>query len=247
MNETITGFVCTGGWIEIVEHGERVTTALLKIRPEIADDPDFDRWDSWRPKADERLKYDVKWKTADEACIGEGEGERNHVSPIEDVRSAQSRAADIMREAKNGHPRSAVSAWEDSLDYTTRAADTSFRKSLRLIERSLYAHIMTLISPYYFDTALIQGNLSRSRNDSGKQYRFEINISDDELRNDLSTVLGEFDEDIKRWHVSTPANLDVMEAAEGCPVTDKEREETDSRDVHTEVNTCQDSGNSYSE
>jgi hypothetical protein len=247
MKETITGFVCTGGWVEIVEHGERVTTALLEVRPEVEDEPDFARWDSWRPKADERLKYDVKWKTADEACIREGEGERKHVSPLEDVRSARLRASDFMREAKNGHPQSAVSAWEDSLDYTTRAADTSFRKSLRLIERSLYAHIMTMLSPYYFDTPLIQGNMSRSRKGRGKQYRFEINISNDELRKELSRVLKEYDSDIKRWHVSTPANLESMEAAEGCPVTEKERTDTDSLRVHDEVNTCQESGKSYTE
>lgn len=50
MEEGISGFGVSGTWEEIVEHGERITEALLDAgvsRETLAE------WQSWRPKATE--------------------------------------------------------------------------------------------------------------------------------------------------------------------------------------------------
>ena len=73
MEESVSGFKCRGTWADIVEHGERITRAL---RDNGAEGEAFEEWDEWRPKSHERLGEDVNEKTAEQASVGEGDGEK---------------------------------------------------------------------------------------------------------------------------------------------------------------------------
>jgi hypothetical protein len=65
--ESVSGFKRRGGWVDVVEHGERITQALrdLATDADVATDvPDeaLEEFDDWRPKSHERLDEDVNEK-----------------------------------------------------------------------------------------------------------------------------------------------------------------------------------------
>ena len=73
MEESIAGFKERGSWGDVVEHGERITQAL---RDAGVDSDALREWDEWRPKPHERLQKDVNKKTAAQASVAEGVGEK---------------------------------------------------------------------------------------------------------------------------------------------------------------------------
>ena len=71
---------------------------------------------------------------------------------------------------------------------------------------------MTQMSPYYFDNELVSANLRRAEVDD---YVFEVNVNDDDLKLRTSNKLADYETAVDRWHVDTPKETDVAEAAEG--------------------------------
>jgi hypothetical protein len=212
MEESVAGFKQRGTWGDIVEHGERITTALREAG---ADDqyPDaFADWDEWRPKSHERIEDEVNEKTADQASVGEGEGEKAGKSPDEDIQQAGERLSESYEKLENGEDQSAVEKWQDSLDHVKRAADTAGRKALRKVENVVYQNVMTQVAPYYFDNDLVSANVQRVR--SQEEFTFEVNVNDDDLKDAVTDYLRSF-EDIDRWHVDTERDTEIAEAAEG--------------------------------
>jgi hypothetical protein len=212
MEESVAGFKQRGTWGDIVEHGERITTALREAG---ADDqyPDaFADWDEWRPKSHERIEDEVNEKTADQASVGEGEGEKAGKSPDEDIQQAGERLSESYEKLENGEDQSAVEKWQDSLDHVKRAADTAGRKALRKVENVVYQNVMTQVAPYYFDNDLVSANIQRVR--SQEEFTFEVNVNDDDLKDAVTEYLRSF-EDIDRWHVDTERDTEIAEAAEG--------------------------------
>ena len=90
MEESVSGFKTRGGWVDIVEHGERIVRAVkdLDDEGESVDGEALAEFDEWRPKSHERLDEDVNEKTADQASVAEGEGEQAGKDPDEDLQSA---------------------------------------------------------------------------------------------------------------------------------------------------------------
>jgi flagellar basal body-associated protein FliL len=75
---------------------------------------------------------------------------------------------------------------------------------------------MTQIAPYYFDNELVSANVQKSTRGEGEvEFVFEVNVNDDELKEEVSTRLGEFDDEVTRWHVDTEKQTETVEAAEG--------------------------------
>lgn len=223
MEQSVAGFKVTGTWSAVVEHGDRITYALRELG---ADRPDettedyasaFQEWDDWRPKADERIRDEVAKKTAQQASIGEGEGEKAGRAPDEDLKSAGEKLAESYR-AVEDEPDEAVSKWGESIDYITRAADSAGRKALRKVEDTVYRRVMTSISPYYFDNELVSANLERKRGADEPTYAFEVNINDEELKSAVADKLDDYETEYRRWHVETPTRTDVAEAAEGIDI-----------------------------
>jgi hypothetical protein len=227
MDESVSGFKVRGGWVDVVEHGERIVRAL----EEIAKEHDIDRaalteFDDWRPKSHERLDEDVNQKTAEQASVEEGKGEREGKEPNEDLQTAGEKLAESY--GNLDEPDEAVDRWGESIDYVARAADSAGRKAIRKVEDSVYRNVMTRMSPYYFDNDLISANIQRINGDDRPVYVFEVNVNDDDLKIRVSNLLADYESDVERWHVNTEKETASVEAAEGVEPP-AERDSPDSK------------------
>jgi hypothetical protein len=213
MEESVSGFKRRGAWGEIVEHGERITRALREAG---AEGEAFEEWDEWRPKSHERLGEDVSEKTAEQASVGEGEGEKAGKEPDEDLRTAGEKLSESYDHVEQGDNGEAVERWQDSINYVARAADSAGRKALRAVEDTVYRKVMTQLAPYYFDNELVSANVQKTaRGGDEDQFIFEVNINDDELKSAVSERLADYEDAVDRWHVDTEKETSVAEAVEG--------------------------------
>lgn len=169
LRETATGFTRTGEWLDVVEHGERISCALIELNAAHGATRDsVVAWEHWRPKAHERLRRDVGVRTADHTS-----GRDSHHDP-------------------------------------------RWRRILRRAERSLYLHVMTLVSPYYFDTALLHASISRrGRPGRSRRYHLDVSVADDALRARMRELLAEYETTVPRWHLAAVKATDTAVAAEG--------------------------------
>jgi len=225
MEESISGFKLRGDWGDIVEHGKRITRAL---RDAGVHDPDrdadaryadaFDEWDEWRPKAHETLDSDVSEKTADQASVEEGKGEKAGKKPDEDIKTAGEKLSESYEQLEEDDAGAAVDNWKESIDYVARAADSASRKALRRVEDTVYQNVMTQLAPYYFDNELVSANVQQSTRNggNGEQFVFEVNVNDDELKEEVSDRLAEYEDEVDRWHVEVEKDTDAAEAIEGA-------------------------------
>lgn len=225
MEEHVSGFRKRGSWADIVEHGERISRALRECD---VDDAYFDEWEEWRPKSHERMETDVNKKTAKQASVARGEGERAGKSPDQDLRTAGERLTQSYEELEENDTKAAVEKWHDSMDFMARAADSAGRKALRRVENTVYRKVMTQIAPYYFDNPLVSANIQRLHRvgDDEERFLFEVNVNEDDLKDTVSDKLAEYEDTIDRWHVDTEKSVETVEAAEGIEVTPKELEVT---------------------
>ena len=215
MEESVSGFEVRGGWVDAVEHGERVVRALkdLAEEGENVDRETLEAFDEWRPKSHERLDEDVNEKTADQASVGEGEGEKAGKQPDEDLQTAGEKLTKSYESLDE--PDEAVDKWGESVNYVARAADSAGRKAVRTVEGAVYRNVMTKIAPYYFDNELISANLQRVGDDDRPEYVFEINVNDDDLKIRVPNKLAAYERAVDRWHVDTEKETAAAEAAEG--------------------------------
>ncbi len=179
---------------------------------------EFAEWDEWRPKPHEQIDEDVSEKTAKQASIDEGEGEKARKSPDEDIQTAVERLTESYEKLEKDNVPSAVEKAGVSVEYVARAADTAGRKALRIVEDTVYQRVMTQLSPYYFDNELISATLQQFMRDEKEEFIFEVNINNDELKAKVSERLAEYEETVNRWHVTTDRKTDVVEAMEGIEV-----------------------------
>jgi hypothetical protein len=214
MEESISGFKVQGPWSEVVEHGERITSAL---RDAGAEGEAFEEWNEWRPKAHERLSEDVNKKTAEQASIAEGEGERAGKEPEEDIQTAGEKLTESYERVEEGDSEGAVESWQDSIGHFARAADSAGRRAIRAVEGTVYRKVMTQLAPYYFDNELVSANIQKTTRGTGEEpeFIFEVNVNDDELKEACSERLAEYDDEVDRWHVDTEKETETAEAAEG--------------------------------
>ncbi|ELY65495.1 DUF5828 family protein [Natrinema versiforme] len=224
MEESISGFKVRGDWGDIVEHGERITRALRDVDVHDPDQDDarfvraFEEWDEWRPKAHETLESDVSEKTADQASVEEGKGEKAGKEPDEDIKTAGEKLSESYEQLEDDDAEAAVDNWKESIDYVARAADSASRKALRRVEDTVYQNVMTQLAPYYFDNELISANIQQAARNggNGEQFVFEVNVNDDVLKENVSDRLAEYEDEVDRWHVEVEKDTDAAEAIEGA-------------------------------
>ncbi len=222
MEESISGFKVRGEWGTVVEHGERITQALREAgvgapANRIANETyakAFDEWDEWRPKAHETLESEVSKKTADQASVKEGTGEKAGKGANDDIQTAGEKLSESYEALEEDDTGGAMDTWKESIDYVTRAADTASRKAIRRVEDTVYQRVMTQLAPYYFDNALVSANIQQAGN-GGERFVFEVNINDDELKDEVSAHLATFEDEIDRWHVEVKKDTETAEAVEG--------------------------------
>ncbi|PSP54699.1 hypothetical protein BRC82_09185 [Halobacteriales archaeon QS_1_67_19] len=213
MEESVSGFKLRGTWGDIVEHGERITEALREA--DVSGDA-YEEWEQWRPKSHERLGEDVSEKTAEQASVSEGKGEKEGKAPDDDLRTAGEKISESYEKLEDEATDEAVDRWQDSVNYVARAADSASRKALRKVEDTVYQKVMTRLAPYYFDNDLISANVQRvGRGDDDEEFVFEVNVNDDDLKEAVSERLADYEDEIDRWHVDTEKRTDTVEAAEG--------------------------------
>ncbi|MFD1570915.1 DUF5828 family protein [Halorubrum laminariae] len=213
MEESISGFKIRGDWGDVVEHGERIALALRETG---VDGDAYHDFDDWRPKSHERIDEDVSAKTAEQASVGEGEGERAGKTPGEDLQTAGEKLTESYEKVGENDTESAVERWGESIGHVARAADSASRKALRKVEDTVYRKVMTQMAPYYFDNELVSANVQEvGRGEAGETFVFEVNINDDELKSEVSDVLAEYESEIDRWHVEAEKRTEDVAAAEG--------------------------------
>lgn len=225
MDERVSGFVVTGDWGEIVEHGERLTRAL---RDTGADGDSLEQWDAWRPKSHELLGHEMREKTAHHASVSEGAGEQAGQSAGDDLQSAGEELAESYRKLESDDAEGAVEKWQDSISYVARAADSAGRKALRSVEGTVYKRLMTQVAPYYFDNELVSANVRRIRGD-GDPFALEVNVNDDVVKAAVADRLEGYEDEVKRWHVHAEKDTTVAEAAEGAEAPEPRADEADGR------------------
>lgn len=230
MEESISGFRVRGEWGDIVEFGERVTRALREAG---ADGKPVEEFDEWRPKVHEQLEEEVSEKTAEQASVGEGAGEKAGKEPDEDLQTASEHLTESYEKLEDADTDEAVSKWQDSLDYVARAADTAGRKALRKVEDAVYRKVMTQMAPYYFDNELVSANVKRVR--SQEEFVLEVNITDDDVKEEVADLLREYEDRVSRWHVDTEKETATVEAVEGVETPPESEVDTDS-DVKSTTN-----------
>jgi len=214
IEESVSGFKRRGGWVDVVEHGERITQALEELAGEHdVDEGALAEFDEWRPKSHERLDEDVNKKTAEQAHLEEGKGEQEGKEPEEDLQTAGEKLAESYE--RLDEPNEAVDKWGESIDYVARAADSAGRKAIRKVEDTVYQTVMTQMSPYYFDNDLVAANIQRVGRGDDREYVFEVNVNDDDLKIRLSNRLADYEQTVDRWHVNTEKETATVEAAEG--------------------------------
>jgi len=221
MEESVSGFKRRGNWVNVVEHGECITRAFRDMATDgdiDFDEDALDEFDDWRPKSHERLDEDVNEKTAKQARVEEGKGEKKGKDPDEDLQTAGEKLAESYENLDE--PDEAVGKWGESIDYVARAADSAGRKAVRKVEDAVYRNVMTQMSPYYFDNGLISANLQRVGRGEKPEYIFEVNVNDDDLKIHVSNKLADYEDEHDRWHVDTEKETDSVAAAEGFDVPD---------------------------
>jgi hypothetical protein len=220
MDESISGFKQRGDWGDVVEHGERITLALREAG---VDGDAFHDFDDWRPKSHERIDEDVSEKTAAQASVGEGEGEKAGKTPGEDLQTAGEKLSESYERVEADDTEGAVERWGESITHVARAADSASRKAIRKVEDTVYRKVMTQVAPYYFDNELVSANVTQvNRGDPGEQFVFEVNVNDDELKSRVSDILAAYESEIDRWHVETEKRTEDVAAAEGVEPPDDE-------------------------
>ncbi len=224
MEESVSGFKQRGGWVDAVEHGERIVRALRDVAESGVDidEEALAEFDEWRPKSHERLDEDVNEKTAEQARVEEGEGEQAGKDPDEDLQTAGEKLAESYENLDDADE--AVDKWSESMGYVARAADSAGRKAVRKVEDAVYRNVMTQIAPYYFDNELVSANLQRVGRGEGPDYVFEVNVNDDDLKIRVSNTLADYEDEVDRWHVDTEKDVEAAEAVEGVELTERERE-----------------------
>ncbi|MFC6907137.1 DUF5828 family protein [Halalkalicoccus tibetensis] len=200
MEESISGFKVRGTWADIIEHGECITRLLRDAGTHTASGkpnssyPDaFAEWDEWRPKPHDQLEDAISEKTAEQASVDEGTGEKADESPTEDIQTAGEKLTESSEELEEDDDESPADKAGESMEHAARAADTAGRKALRKVEETVYDQVMTQISPYYFDNELVSANLEQVTTGDEEEFIFEINVNDDDLKSVISERLTDED------------------------------------------------------
>lgn len=197
MEERISGFREEGTWENVVAHGDRISKSLrelgTKAHPRMEHDTYREavrEWEQWRPRKAETLEGDVRPRTAEQASVVEGEGERRGQPAGSDLGRA---GTALVAPAEHAHvDESMVERIAEAARLAARALDTGMRATVRYVEENIYHHLMTRVAPCYFDNRVVSANLERCSMDE-EAYRFEININNDELKSKVSDRLNDLE------------------------------------------------------
>lgn len=213
MESSISGFKVTGSWQQIVEHGEKVQSILMHLE-QTTDKVDEDlitEFKEWRPKVEDLGdEKEISKKTAEKASVSESTSEKKDKPVSDDIDDATEHAEESMDALSKQDINESWKQWKSTTAYITRATDTIWRQLLRKVEFFIYTNVMTIVSPYYFDNPLISANIQKKSKDT---FEFEVNINDDDLKDQVKIALEDLNER-ERWHLNDTDNQITTEKAE---------------------------------
>jgi hypothetical protein len=188
MEVSVSGVRVSGSWDEIVRYGMAVSNLLTEYDVPTAQ---FVQWDRWRPKPHESLHRDLVEKTAHQASVQRGAGERRGRDPVRDFRRARDIAQRSTSHVRTDTPRASAKLLQ-SLRLGKRGIDASIRKLVRVAEEWVYENVMVRVSPLYFSSEAMTANLGQTGGVWGsRQYVMEVKLNEDALHE-------QFVEDIQR-------------------------------------------------
>lgn len=196
MEERISGFRICGKWGDAVTLGNQITQALKNIGANNEYEKEFKEWNEWRPKLDERLSNEINEKTAEKASVNKGVAEKDGKDISDNLDEANNKLQNTVTDIKqdNRDTKNATKNLKKAIGETLYAADTTSRMLFRLFETSIYQRVMTVMAPYYFDNQLISANIKKTKNE---EYMFEVNVSDDEMKNEVRNELKKYESNNK--------------------------------------------------
>lgn len=211
MRETLTGIEHTGDWESLVRVGEAITQHLRDADVENEGyGPEMAEWDEWRPAVGDRLSKEVAERTANHAQVKENEIEQAGISPSEE---ASNGASEMRKVAEVTDTQTQYEKLRASALHFGRSIETFSRKSLRRVEHFVYKHIMTQLSPYYFDNTLISANVTR---DGKGTYTLEVNLNDDEIQSAVVDKITE-EQTLPPHEQEREVETETVATAEGVP------------------------------
>lgn len=194
MEKGISGFQVDGSWDQIVDHGDRISRILHELgasaHPRMsrgAYDDALAEWDRWRPRPADSLDEDLRPRTAKQASLNPKNGDHGTEAALQDL----GRAWRALLDGPERIPDGGASAWLSRLTEATRlssrAVATGVQHAAKSAEEAVYLHVMTQLSPCYFDNRVVSANLERQPGSDA--YSFEININSDELKDRVGTEI----------------------------------------------------------
>lgn len=232
MEDSVSGFRITGSWDDVVEHGERITAAVRRVvkRKEEVEGremesvvQEIDDFGDWRPKVDDK-EDTMSNRTAEKASVGEGTLEKENKTVQETAAEAQADMKEAVDSATKLDTEETQEKLNESVVRTGQMTDSFFRRVLRWFEERVYKHVMTQISPYYFDNQLINANFTEH---SKKKYTLEISIADDEIRDCVREEMAVIEEEAPNWRVESRINTEPAVESEGIDAVP----ETSTKDI----------------
>ena len=177
ITKTNSGLRAEGDFDEVVKTAEEVEKAIESDN-EISQDS-VDDFKDWRPQKEDQ-DLDIKSKTVEKASIDKKKSEKNTEGVKKDLEEAKANFKQgIEKENSDG----------EVVEGSKKAARPFLSKlfaGLRKIEKTLYSKLMLKFNPYFFDTEKISADLRKKKNGN---YRMDVNISEDEPRENLQSEL----------------------------------------------------------
>ncbi len=183
MEFTNAGLKFRGRWKENCSFARSFEKTIDKFS---SDKESVEEYDKWRPRENED-EEEITKRTAEEACIDRKKVEDDYNGAKEELEEAGEHIKNSVKGVVNGDGSSAGDIKEASKN-VERLVEAGSIKSLRKLERMIYEKIMLRFNPYYFDTEEFSVSLQKA-NGVEKTYIFSINISDEELREEIRREL----------------------------------------------------------
>ncbi|MFO7991300.1 MAG: DUF5828 family protein [Thermoplasmata archaeon] len=176
---TNAGFKYHGSWDDICNFARHLEIVFNKC---VRNEDSIGRYHEWRPREEEDDK-DLKVKTAKEADVRTKDCEREFSGTKEELRDVESDFIKSVYDIENGqNPREDI---KDATKHIERLLEVKSIQSIRKMEDIIYTWIMLRFNPCYFDTDDFSVNLEGKDED----YFITFNISDEEKRNEIKSIL----------------------------------------------------------
>lgn len=156
-----------GSWDDIVRFCEQLAAEIEAP----VDAETYQRFDTWRPKADDTT-HDLREKTANEESLSETRIEAESNGVKEEMQSAGQGMRKSGKEMADRKPRKSLEEVEEAGSSAARGLFPPLIQLLRKVEKLLYVNLVGRTNPKYFESDAFTVVIERRRLDNGYRVRF---------------------------------------------------------------------------